>query len=138
MSGASGLALFARFAFSMAVVLGLIALCTRVYRRGRMGSRRRGTPIEVLARQSLTKRSQVVVLRAGDRGLVLGVTDSSVQVLAETDLGALGAAPIEIEPAASPPGPAASGTTSPGRALALPPTWKGMIEDLRERTVRRS
>jgi flagellar biogenesis protein FliO len=135
----SGAALFVRFTVSMIVVLALIALCTVLYRRSRSwtGARRSGAPVEILARQALSRRAQVVVVRAGTRHLVLGVTDTSVQVLGETELVADEATAHDGAPAPT-QSEVASRTASPVGAVALARSWRDLVEGMRERTVRRS
>src|SRR3546814_7326732 len=50
------------------------------------GRRRRGpAEVEVLLRQPVGRRSSITVIRAGNRALVLGVTDQSITLLAEED-----------------------------------------------------
>lgn len=86
--------LFLRFLVSMAVVVGLIGIAGRMLRRRalRMGGLlgRREMPVSVLHRQTLGKGMSVVVVRAAGRGLLLGVTPSSIRVLSEVDLGYFG------------------------------------------------
>jgi flagellar protein FliO/FliZ len=124
--------LFARLAVSLAVVLGLMALVGRYLRQrgGTIGSRRGGAPaiIEVLARQGLGRTTSVTVVRAAGRLLVLGVTDSSVQLLSEGDPDS-----IEMSSAGAPrTGPAGSGERADSSW-----TWKSVLDTARERTVRR-
>jgi len=59
---------------SLALVLALVAMLSRGLRgRSFQATKARG-PLEVLARQGLARNASVVVLRAADRGLVLGVS----------------------------------------------------------------
>jgi flagellar protein FliO/FliZ len=129
--------LFARLAVSLAVVLGLMALVGRYLRQrgGTIGSRRGGAPavIEVLARQGLGRTTSVTVVRAAGRLLVLGVTDSSVQLLSEGD-------PDSIEMTGSPFHSAGAPRTGPagsGERADSSWTWKSVLDTARERTVRR-
>jgi flagellar protein FliO/FliZ len=82
--------------------------------------------IEVLARHSLGRRSSVALVRAGGRGMVLGITDQHVTLLAETDADELviEEPPRTVVPVGDP-------------AVAGPP-WRSITETLRDRTVRRS
>jgi flagellar protein FliO/FliZ len=105
---------------------------------GRTSSRRRTARVEVVSRQSLGRSSSLTVVRLGERGFVLGVTESSVSLLGEIDpVELLGETPnAELE---RPEGPEAPGTASPGHGF--PPAllaWKAVLENLRARTVRRS
>ena len=131
MEDVSLLSLLGRLVVSLAVVLALMAVAAKVMRRrgvvpGGPRSGRRAA-IEVVARHGLTRNASIAVVRAGGKALVLGVTDSAVQVLAEADASTL------EEPSdgdrTSPPG---GGPAAPLR------TWKDLIESVRERTVRRA
>src|SRR3954468_23427528 len=115
-------ALLGRFVLAMGVVLGLMVLAGKVARnRGLVSGRRGGrATIEVLARQPFGKNASVAVVMAGGRALVLGVTDTSVTVLAEADPEA-----IEIEA-----GPEAHRTAPPGGAVRPGLTWKVWFEQL--------
>jgi flagellar protein FliO/FliZ len=122
--------LFARLFVSLAVVLGLMALAGKWLRqRGGAAGPRRGRPavIEVLARQGVGRNSSVTVVRAAGRLLVLGVTDASVQLLAEGDQDSI-EGPLEAHGTGFPEG----GDATPGW------TWKSVLDTARERTVRRS
>ncbi|WP_148615859.1 flagellar biosynthetic protein FliO [Nocardioides rubriscoriae] len=75
-----------RTVFSLAVVLGLLLVLTRVAgRRYRGGS----GAVRVVQRQALSRGSAVTVVEIGRRTLVLGVTEQQVQVLAELEPGEL-------------------------------------------------
>lgn len=124
------LVLYLRVAVSLAVVLGLLALAARAARRGGLGSRgpRSTARIEVVARQGLGRGSAVVVVRVAERALVLGVTDTSVTLLTDADPDV-----IDVEE------PAAPGMVPAAGALRTPQSaWKDTLEQLREKTVRRS
>jgi len=129
------LALLVRVVVSLGVVLVVMWGAAAVLRRsgvtgtvgiGARGGRRKA-PVEVLARHGLSRGASVTVVRLGGRGLVLGVTDQHVTLLTEIDPAELDAAPDE-----QPAGPAGPGI-GPG---TLP--WKVALEQLRDRTVRRS
>ena len=132
-------ALVARLVGSLAVVVLLMVVAGRVLRsRSSFGAAARGRtpPIEVLARQGFGRNASVALVRAGGRALVIGVTDSRVTLLAEADPEAL---------VAGTPSPGTSGDGPPGaHRTALPagdrpgPSWKATLEQVRERTVRRS
>jgi flagellar protein FliO/FliZ len=131
-------ALLVRVVVSLGVVLAVMAGAAAVLRRsgvvgtapaGRRGMRRRGVPVEVITRHGLSRTSSLAVVRLGGRALVLGVTEHQVTLLTEVD-------PAEFD---APPDPddAFVGPAGPGMgAGALP--WKVALEQLRERTVRRS
>jgi len=128
-------ALLVRVVVSLGVVFGLMAGAAAVLRRsglagtavsGRRGLRR-AVPVEIVARHGLSRAASVAVVRLGGRGLVLGVTDQQVTLLTEID-----AAELDTPPDEQPAGPPAPGIG----AGSLP--WKVALEQLRERTVRRS
>jgi flagellar protein FliO/FliZ len=128
-------ALFARLAISLAVVLGAMALGAKLLKKrgigGTGGRIRRVAPIEVMARHGLGRTASVAMVRAGGKVLVLGVTDSSVSVLAEAD-------PDAIEVDDDPPGGHWTAAPSTGPLARTDWTWKAMIDAARDRTVRRS
>jgi flagellar protein FliO/FliZ len=131
-------ALLVRVVVSLGVVLAVMAGAAAVLRRsgvvgttggGRRGLRRRSVPIEVIARHGLSRSSSVAVVRLGERALVLGVTEQQISLLTEIDPAELDAPPDPEDPPARPAGPGIG-------AGSLP--WKVALEQLRERTVRRS
>jgi flagellar biogenesis protein FliO len=125
------LALFARLAISLAVVLAVMGLAGRALRKKAMpgmARRNRVAPIEVIARQGLGRTASVALVRAGGKVLLLGVTETNVNFLGEADdLGLL-----------DDDGPGAQRTALLGDGPARPSwTWKALIDAARERTVRR-
>jgi flagellar protein FliO/FliZ len=79
-------------------------------------------PVEVIGRSQLGRSSSVAVVRVGERCLALGVTDQNISVLTEVELG---------EADLTPPPPAGTQGQVPQ------PSWRELVETLRERTVRR-
>ena len=131
MGDVSLLSLFARLLVSMALVLLVMALAGRALRKKAlpgMRGRNRVAPIEVLARQGLGRTASVAMVRAGGKVLLLGVTETNVNILGEADdLGLL------VDD-----GPGADWTALPGDGPTRPSwTWKAMLDAARERTVRR-
>jgi flagellar protein FliO/FliZ len=135
------LELVLRIGFSLLVVFGIMWMLAKVVRRP-MAGRTAGT-LGVLARQQLSRGASVAVLRVADRALIIGVTETSVTLLGESDVASL-ERPRE-EPAAHREPlalePAASGLT--GKAPALegsvlsPRMWLQTVQFLRDRTARR-
>jgi flagellar protein FliO/FliZ len=130
--------LLVRVVVSLGVVLAIMWGTAAVLRRSgvvgtapsaRRGTRRRGVPLEVIARHGLSRTSSVAVVRLCGRALVLGVTDHQVTLLTEIDPAELDAVGDFDDALVAPAGPG----TGPG---TLP--WKVTLEQLRERTVRRS
>ncbi len=115
-------------------VFGLLFITLRVVGKlyspsGRASKKRPGQMVQVIGRQSVGRNADVAVVSLGDRTLVLGVTEHNVSVVTELD-------PEEIVetvslPAALPALPARTQET------ASVPSWRDLIENLRERTVRR-
>ncbi len=125
MGTGSTIGMLFRLVVSLGIVLAVMAGAAALLRRTGAGGgtgRRRGLPIEVVARHSIGRRSSVALVRAGGKGLVLGITDHTVTVLAETHPDEL-VPPTPEQPAGTP-----AATTAP---------WTALIETVRERTVRR-
>lgn len=132
------LTLLVRVVVSLGVVLAVMAAAAAVLRRsgvvgaapvGRRGTRRRSLPLEVVARHGLSRGSSLAVVRLGERALVLGVTEHQVTLLTEVDPAEFDTTPDPDQPFAAPAGPGIGPGTLP---------WKVALEQLRERTVRRS
>jgi flagellar protein FliO/FliZ len=130
-------ALLVRVVVSLGVVLAVMAGAAAVLRRsgvvgtastGKRGLRRRSNPVEVIARHGLSRGASIAVVRLGGRALVIGVTEHQVSLLTEVDPAEFDAPPEE-DITAGPAGPGIG-------AGSLP--WKIALEQLRERTVRRS
>jgi flagellar protein FliO/FliZ len=145
-----------RLVFSLAVVLAMMWGLSRVMRGGRKPVKGQHARLDVVARTSLGKHNSVIVLRAGDRGLIVGVTDHAISVLGEMELPAEEIVaevrtPLEITadgavtdtPATTIPSgrrrhaasEQAQTTTLSGSVLS-PTTWRQTATAFRERTVR--
>ena len=103
--------------------------------RGPVVGRRRAAaprPVEVIGRSPLGRTSSVAVVRLGDRCFALGVTEQQVRLLTEVEVDLTAPEPSGTAglPEAFPPIPA--GTQVPGSR----PSWRDLVETLRERTVR--
>jgi flagellar protein FliO/FliZ len=72
-----------RLVFSLAVVLGLLFLLTKVGARRFRGNK--DALVQVVHRQHLSRGTAVSVVTVGSRVLVLGTTEHQVRVLAELD-----------------------------------------------------
>jgi flagellar biogenesis protein FliO len=163
--------LFARLVVALAVVIGLMILLARVLKRRGIdltaGARRAtGTRlhVDVLARRALTRNASVAVVRAGNKTLVLGVTDERVTLLSDATDDPVATAAVTTNAVATntvttKPDGAPSPTRSAGGRLGAPvdlseahrtelphaaddvpgsPAWKMALDSLRERTVRKS
>ena len=118
MSSVSVAGLLLRLAISLGVVILLMAVLAKLA-RGRLvrGGGRPGKTsyqLQVVSRQPVGKNASVLLVRAGDKGLLLGVTEHSVSLIQETEI------PPAEEPA--PVAPRVTGT---------------MLQRARELTVRR-
>jgi len=134
-----------RIGFSLLVVFGLMWGLARVARRGGVGKRGSGA-LSVLNRQSLSRGAAVAVVRVADRALILGVTDTQVSLLGETDLEAF---EIEAKPPRDPKAeagdvlPPVHHTVLPHHggkldgSLLSPGVWGSTLNFLRDRTTRR-
>lgn len=131
--GASTAELSLRMLVSLSV-MGLAALVVMKLARGRLRLGGARADIAVHARHQLTRNASVAVIRAGERWLLVGVTDTNVTVLAEGD-------DLAADPAAaSSAGVSSAGATSAGIASdgPLPPAAvEGPADDLRPPADRR-
>ncbi len=130
--------LFVRFLVAMAVVFGGIALLGGLLRRRMgplsLGARRATGAVGVVQRQQLGKGVSLVVVRAGEKDLLIGVTPHSVNLVAEIERAESG-----VEEEALEQGAVGGQWTAPlwrGQRPAI--AWMAMLEQLRERTVRRA
>jgi flagellar biogenesis protein FliO len=134
--GASTASLLIRLVVSLGIVVGLMLLASKTVRKrgygGSAAAPKKGAPkadVEVLARKGLSKNSSIVVIRAGGRNLVLGVSDNNVTLLTEADEVA-----VEQELAQDIAVPRTGPTRSAPRSDSA---WKALLDHMRERTVRR-
>lgn len=121
-------------ALSLGVVLVLVAGLARLARhRGGLGfGPGRRAKLDVVVRQQVSKSATLAVVRVGGRDLLVGITPSAVNLLLDTEQGSL--APVAED------GPENIGLHGvlPARQGVFPSSpWKVMLDQLRERTVRR-
>lgn len=130
-----------RMVLSLSIVLGLLWVIARVgrgrqvgRRPGRAGSGSATQRIEMLGRRSLGRHSAVLVIRAGNRTMVVGQTPQQITMLAECE----------------PDQPESEGETAvagraeedmmPGLAsesgVLTPKAWDAFVDRVREMTVR--
>jgi flagellar protein FliO/FliZ len=129
----STVVLVLRVAVSLAVVLGLLAMAARYAGRKGLGAgptRSTAAKVEVVARQGIGRNTSVVIVRAAERALVLGVTEAGISLLADADPSVLDLREEDV--------PDAQGMGRTGGPLARSSAWKDTLELLRERTVRKS
>jgi flagellar protein FliO/FliZ len=140
--------LLLRVVVSLGLVLAVLWFAAKGLRSSQRRSRA-GVDVDVLTRQPLAQKSSLAVVRLGDRALVLGVTESRVELLHETALAdVLLPEPESAQPASAQPVP------QPGQVPALrpvperpvagrlagsalsPQTWSRAVQVLREKAVR--
>lgn len=115
------------FVFGLLIVT--LRMVGKLYGTGRglgtlMGTKPAET-VQVLGRQSVGRNADVTVVSVGDRTLVLGVTEHSVSVVTELE-------PEEFEPRV-----VIDATPARTQAALPSPSWRDLLESMRERTVRR-
>ncbi len=138
-----------RLILSLAFVAAVLFFAARLAKKRGLGQG--NGVIEVVARQRMGRSSTVNVVRVADVVLVVGATEEQVTLLAEVDAGAVEHALRERRtpvvaaahpaPLAGSDSPALAATSSSG-ALAGSVFdrngWGTFVQQLRERTVRRS
>jgi flagellar protein FliO/FliZ len=150
--------LIIRLIFSLAFIAGVLWFAARVAKKRGIGGTGNGV-IEVLARQRMGRASTLNVVRIADVTLVVGATEEQVTLLAEVDGDAVDTVLRERE-AARPTRPAVHAvpdddadlpvTDARPRVVARRPAgalsgsvfdrngWGSFVNQLRDRTVRRS
>lgn len=148
--------LLPRLFLSMAVVIGVMWLAARIMRNRqvpgsgvlRSSSQKNAPALQIIAKQGLGGKSSIAIIRAGDKSLVLGLTESTVSLLAELDTVELG------NSLTTSPTPAkattrfgdrtykqseshGTGTPRMTATAASNSTRKGLLEQVREMTVRK-
>jgi flagellar protein FliO/FliZ len=140
-----------RLVLCLAFVGAVLLFASRVAQKRGLGGAT--GVIEVVARQRMGRASSVSVLRVAGRVLVVGSTEEQVTLLAEVEddelRTALAAATIPAragttgtDPETGEPGrtalPARSGSGALAGSVLDRGTWTSVVQELRERTVRRS
>jgi flagellar protein FliO/FliZ len=135
-----------RLVLCLAFIGGVLVFASRIAQKRGIG----GVTgvIEVVARQRMGRASSVSVLRVAGRVLVVGSTEEQVTLLAELEDDELQTALAAVVPPAR---AGADGEAGPGRGLPRRSssgvlagsvldrsTWTSVVQELRDRTVRRS
>jgi flagellar biogenesis protein FliO len=134
-----GIFVLIKIGFVFGLLFVTLRLVGKLYGTGRSigGGGKHGATnvsVQVLGRQSVGRNADVTVVALGDRTLVLGVTEHNVSVVTELDTEEIVetiSIPAIATPALSPAVPART------QATASVPTWRDLLDNLRERTVRR-
>jgi len=135
MESASTLMMFVRLLMSLAVVIGLMWVAATVVRkRGFTGNGMQRRPrgqkgpqveVELVARKPLSKTASIAVVKIGGRSVVVGVTDHQI-----TNLGEIHSTEIDLREDNI-------RTLSSGAIESPASPWKTMLDQIRDRTVRR-
>ncbi len=152
-SDANAVELVLRLVLSMGLIVAIILVAAKVM-KGRttlgfgLGRRGSGPRLDVLDRTQLSRHASVAVVRAGGRGLIVGITEQSVTLLAEApelvvryeqaEQGIADDAPEDIEAGRLGDGSGAERTGLRAERAAPGRTRMSFVEALRESTVRRS
>jgi flagellar protein FliO/FliZ len=148
-----------RLVLSLALIGGVLLFAARLAKKRGLGQG--NGLIEVVARHRMGRTSTLNVVRIADLVLVIGATEEQVTLLAEVDPDAVDAAIRERRPVHAKAAEAADdaeddeGARTPAPALAPPRAarsshgvlagsvldrngWGSLVDELRERTVRRT
>jgi len=128
---------------SLGLVLGLMWLLARGL-RGKVNARGAGV-LELVARVPVTRGSSVAVVRVADQVLVLGITETQVNVLTVVDSAEMeGEIKLsDVEPDPKRVGRLGLIRTRPSGgglltgSILSPDSWRQTVAMLRERSVRR-
>jgi len=128
MSGASTFLLFLRVGFSLGIVLAMIwGVARYAKRRGTLSTRGSEAHLDVVARRQLGRRGTLVVVESRGRTLLVGVTDSSIGLVADlTD-------DIEVVEHADP----RESVEIVADLRGDPPRRESLMDAIRDMTVRR-
>ena len=132
-----------RLVLCLAFIAAVLLFASRVAKKRGLGGAT--GVIEVVARQRMGRASSVSVLRVAGRVLVVGSTEEQVTLLAEVEDDELATAmAVAARPAADgetvrvPALPARAGSGGLAGSVLDRGTWTTVVQELRERTVRRS
>ncbi|WP_314103770.1 flagellar biosynthetic protein FliO, partial [uncultured Frigoribacterium sp.] len=112
-----------RVALSLGVVLALLWVLQKRLAKGGLRGGRASAPVSIVARQGIGAKASVVVVDVEGERLVLGVTESSITVLAAADAPASVVALSSVQPSEAPRSlvaPAAPGVDVPQEARVTP------------------
>jgi flagellar protein FliO/FliZ len=139
-----------RLVLCLAFIAMVLLFASRVAKKRGLGGAT--GVIEVVARQRMGRASSVSVLRVAGRVLVVGATEEQVTLLAEVEddeleaaldaqLTRVGSTAADDDTAAVRPPrralPARSGSGALSGSVLDRGTWTSVVQELRERTVRR-
>ena len=139
--------LIVRLVVSLAIVLGLLLIIAGTLKKrgiavggGGLGKGSRSSAqfdLEILTRKPLGRSAQLAVVRTADKTLVLGITEHQITMLTEID------STLDLDDArsmaldiSSPIPTEAQRTALLGTNPGSFPTWKTLIDNVRDKTVR--
>ena len=141
------IALVLRLVVSLAIVLGLLLILAGTLKKRGIavgaGGRGKGSRVpspfdlEIITRKPLGRNAQLAVVRTAGKTLVLGITEHQITMLTETeatlDLVDANSIPLDIEDNIP---MEAQRTALLGTTPGSFPTWKTLIDNVRDKTVR--
>jgi flagellar biogenesis protein FliO len=130
-----------RMVIVLGAIIGLLVVMGRVAQRrqggmGRIGAKKSGSSIEVLSRKSLGQHVSLLVVRAGERTLLVGQSAQQMTLLTELDEADWDSATAERTNSKSAHNLLAP-RLAPGDDLTASGAWDAFLDRLREMTVRR-
>jgi flagellar biosynthetic protein FliO len=148
MNESSTAMLMVRMGLSLAIILGLIWGAARVVRRRGGAHGRSTTDVEVVARRSTGRRSNLLVVRIAGRTLLVGATENQVNLVADVTESFDPDVAMTVEPYLE-PRPESETAASVGQApvdLRQPPVpveaagvrRAPLLDTIRDFTVRRA
>ena len=129
-----------RMVVVLGAIIGLLVALGRVAQRrqgapARRGAKKSGASIEVLSRKSLGQHVSILVVRAGERTLLVGQSAQQMTLLTELD-DAEWESSADSSRNKSAQNPSAP-RLAPGDDLTASRAWDAFLYRLREMTVRR-
>jgi flagellar biogenesis protein FliO len=130
-----------RMVVVLGAIIGLLVALGRVAQRrqgalGRVGAKKHGASIEVLSRKSLGQHVSLLVVRAGERTLLVGQSSQQMTLLTELDATEWeSTAPKSSKPTVTQH--RSTPRLAPGDDLTASKAWDAFLYRLREMTVRR-
>jgi flagellar biogenesis protein FliO len=130
-----------RMVVVLGAIIGLLVALGRVAQRrqggpSRIGAKKNGASIEVLSRKSLGQHVSLLVVRAGERTLLVGQSSQQMTLLIELD-EADWQSPTQERPNKKTEHNLLTPRLAPGDDFTASRAWDAFLDRLREMTVRR-
>jgi flagellar biosynthetic protein FliO len=127
--------LFLRMGVSLGIILGMIWMAAKVVRRRGVPRAADSTSLEVVGRRSVGRRSNLLVVKAGERTLLVGCTESQVSLVADlTD----GTSPVPLEATEIAPVELSLVNGGSSQPVAIGGPRVTLLDSIRDLTVRRT